>query len=140
MGSLGCGGMSAAEERAAWIQGMRQVLDVLESNETIPLPGVGAGGDKVQFFVHGQHLGMTGERLAALVQALGGEGWQQRTKLSASGNITWLEITGHVAGAPIEINADADQVCEPVEPQPVIERHCAPLDAFLAEEQTGGAE
>jgi hypothetical protein len=126
----------SAEDRAAWIRGMRQVLDALERDETVPLPHVGVKQDVLEFFVHGAASGMTGERLAAMVRALGGEGWQQKTE--PGGNITWLKITGHIAGLGVEINADADQVCEPVEPQPVVQRKCPALDAVIAEAQEGG--
>jgi hypothetical protein len=124
----------SAEDRVAWIQGMRQLLDVLERDESIPLPGAGEREPAV-IYVHGHRLAMTGERLADMVRALGGEGWTQRTKRGASGNITWLEITGRIKGLKVEINADADQVCEPVEPRPVIERKCPELDAVIAGER-----
>lgn len=130
--------MSAAEERAAWIAGVRLVLDALEHDESIPLPHLGVKARTLEWYVHGAADGMTGERLAAMVRALGTEDLQQRT--SRGDNITWLTVSGRVAGIGVEINADADEVCEPVEPQPVIERKCAPLDALLAEEQEGGQQ
>ena len=128
----------SAEERAAWFQGMRQVLDVLEGDESFPLPHLGVRADVLEWFVHGSSDPMTGERLAAMVRALGGEQWQQKT--SPSSAVTWLKVTGRIAGIGVKINADADQVCDPIAPQPVIERHCAALDAFLAGEQEGGAK
>jgi hypothetical protein len=129
--------MNADEARAAYIDGLRKLADALERSQAIPLPDTGSKpGSELGFFVHGRKSEMTGTRLAAMVRALGGEGWQQRTKPGSG--ITWLEITGQLAGLFIEINADADQVCEPIDPQPVIERSCPALDAVIAEAQEGG--
>jgi len=129
----------SADKRAAWIQGLRQVLDVLEGDESIPLPHLGVRADVLEWYVHGSSDPMTGERLAAMVRALSGEQWQQKTSPSSSSSaVTWLTVTGRIAGIGVEINADADQVCEPIDPQPVIERHCPALDAFLAGQQEGG--
>jgi hypothetical protein len=127
----------SAEERAAWIQGMRRLLDKMEQDETIPLPRTGMNlGFPLDFgWVH--HV-TSGEGFAAIVAAIGGTDWQQETK--DSGQYEWLEVTGRIDGLHVKIVVSTDKVCEPVEPRPVIERRCPALDAVIAEAQEGGAE
>ena len=122
--------MTAPEQRAAYIAGMRMLADALERDETIPLPrdGSSAGGALDIGWAH--HV-TSGEEFAAIVRALGGEGWRQEIK-SGSGS-TWLEVRGRLAGLWVEIAASAGKVCEPIEPQPVIARTCPALDAVIAE-------
>jgi hypothetical protein len=127
--------VSAEGKRAAYIQGLRMLADALERHESIPLPFEGGSRD---FCLNVQHLhSATADSLAALVRSLGGTGWQQRTVRGDHG-MTYLYVTGHIAGLWVQIQADADEVCEPIEPQPVIERKCPALDALIAEAQEGG--
>ena len=53
---------------------------------------------------------------------------------------TYLYVNGHLAGLRVQVIAHADKVCEPVDPQPVIERRCPQLDAVIAEAQEGGEQ
>jgi hypothetical protein len=125
-----------AAERAAFITGLRKLTDALERDRGIPLPLEGST-TVLGIYAHRHDSGWTGPRLAAMVGSPGGEGWEQQVKPGSG--ITWLKITGRIAGLRVEINADADQVCEPIPPQPVIKRTCPALDALIAETRTGSA-
>jgi hypothetical protein len=127
--------MSAGEKRAAYIQGLRLLADALESDERIPLPTDGKAAESpiaIQMF----HGDVTAEVLAAAVAGLHGTDWASRTERSTS--YTFLKVAGRLAGLHVQVSADADQVCEPIEPQPVIERTCPALDAVIAGVQEGG--
>jgi hypothetical protein len=125
--------MNAGEERAAYIAGLRKLADALESDESIPVPRRGRDAASPLDFglLHG--VG-SGEEFAAVIRRLGGSNWSQETK--SARDFTWLDVTGHVAGLWLEVSAGADRICEPIEPQPVIERHCPALDAVIAEAET----
>ena len=127
--------MSAGEKRAAFIQGLRQLADTLERDESIPVPRRGLSAGNALDFGLLHHL-RSGEEFAAVIRALGGEEWDQVTQTSQ--RFTWLDVTGHIAGLWVQVSASADKVCEPIDPQPVIERRCPELDALLAESQEGG--
>jgi hypothetical protein len=126
--------MSADESRAAYIQGLRLLAGALESDERIPLPSDGKDGSPISIQMFRDDV--TAEVLAAAVASLHGTGWASRTERSM--NYTFLKVAGRLAGLHVQVSADADKVCEPIEPQPVIERHCPELDAVIAETQEGG--
>lgn len=119
--------MSADETRAAYIEGLQKLVDALRADERVPLPFSGTASP-MTFYPR-----LDGQGLAEVIRAMGGEGWAQLTEESQ--NITWLRVDGRVAGVRVRINVRADDVCEPVDPQPVIERRCPELDALLAETQ-----
>jgi hypothetical protein len=125
----------STEERNAWISGMRQLLDRMEQDETIPLPRTGTNPYPLDFGL--VHDVTSGEEFAAIVAAIGATDWRQETK--ESGQSEWLEVTGRIDGLQVQIAASTAKVCEPIEPRPVIERKCPELDAVIAETQTGGA-
>jgi hypothetical protein len=129
--------MSADEIRAAYIEGLRRLAGTLERDESIPVPRRGRSAHSPLDFGL-LHDVASGEEFAAAVRALGGEGWQQEIK--SSHNFTWLDVQGRIAGLWVEVSAGADKVCEPIDPQPVIERSCPALDAVIAEAQEGGAK
>jgi hypothetical protein len=122
-------------DREAVIEGLQKLVDALRADERVPLPWDGTM-TSLTFYPHN----LDGEGFAEVIRLLGGEGWRQRTtSASSSGAVsTWLKVTGHIAGLRVELNANADEVCEAIEPQPVIERHCPALDAVIAEAQEGG--
>jgi hypothetical protein len=111
--------------RAAVIDGLQQLVDALRADERAPLPY-----GHIDFFPHG----MDGEALAAFVAALEGENWQQQVEDRNDPPGGWLTIKGRVKGLPVYIYARANEVCEPIPPQPVIERKCLALDALLAKD------
>jgi hypothetical protein len=74
------------------------------------------------------------ELLAHVVASLGGTGWQQQTVRGDSTD--YLYVAGRIEGLRVQVIAHADKVCEPIEPQPVIERRCPELDAVIAEAET----
>jgi hypothetical protein len=127
--------VSAEEKRAAYIQGLRMLADALERDESIPVPNRGARADNA-LDTGLLHRVTSGAEFAAIIRSLGGAGWVRETR--SSQNFTWIEVTGHLAGLWVEVSASADKICEPIEPQPVIERHCPALDALIAEAQEGG--
>jgi hypothetical protein len=125
----------SAGGRAAYIAGLRMLADKLEQNEDIPLPRDGGSASRPLAFGLLHHV-TSGEEFAAVFRALGGEGWRQEVRTGSG--LTWLDVTGRLAGLWVEVSATADKVCKPIPPQPVIERKCAALDAFLAEAGRGG--
>jgi hypothetical protein len=127
--------MSTGEGRAAYIDGLQKLADRLRADESIPIARTGHSREYALDFGI-LHPIASGEEFAAIIRALGGEGWQQEVK-SHSGS-TWLEVRGRLSGLWVELAASAADACEPIEPQPVIERHCPALDALLAETQEGG--
>jgi hypothetical protein len=116
---------------------MQKLVDLLRADDSIPLPR--DGWDREHPLDFGiLHPIASGEQFAAIVRALGAEDWQQEFKSHTDSE--WVEVRGHFGGFWLELAASARDVCEPIEPQPVIERRCAALDALLAETQEGGAE
>lgn len=127
--------MNAGEQRAAYLDGMQRLVDVLRADESIPLPLEGRG-ESYALALSLPRGGFTGETFAATVRALGGTGWKQEIRRSTDGAYTWLYVTGRIDGLHVNVSANADDVCEPIEPQPVIQRTCPALDAVIAEAQT----
>jgi hypothetical protein len=127
--------MSTAEDRAAFIAGLRKFADALESDERIPLPLEGRG-ESYALALPLPRGGFTGETFAATVRALGGTGWKQEIRHSTDRAYAWLYVTGRIDGLHVTVSANADDVCEPIEPQPVIQRTCPALDAVIAEAET----
>ena len=126
--------MSADEKRAAVLDGLQKYLDAARADERVPLPWDGTVMP-LNFYPGG----IDGEVLAAIISALGGEGWQVSTKPAGAPVNAWLEVAGRIAGLKVKIFARADEVCEPIDPQPVIERTCPALSAVIAEaSQEGG--
>jgi hypothetical protein len=124
--------VSADEGREAVLDGLQKYLDAARADERVPLPL--AGTDSLMTF----YPRLDGDALAEVLRAMDGNGWTQRTEESQG--ITWLRVDGRIAGLRVRINAHADDVCEPIEPRPVIERRCPALDVVIAESQEGGAE
>jgi hypothetical protein len=114
-----------APGRAAFIAGLRMLAGALERDESIPLP-MGGVTRPVSIYVHD----LAAEQFAAAIAALRGTGWEQC--IEQSGDVTWLVVRGHLAGLRVEVTTYADEVCEPIPPQPVIKRKCPALDAVIA--------
>jgi hypothetical protein len=127
--------MSADETRAAVLDGLQKYLDAARADERVPLPWDGTTMP-LNFYPDD----IDGEALAAIITALGGEGWQVSTKPAGEPIGAWLEVAGRIAGLKVKVYARANEVCEPIEPQPVIERSCPALDAVIAEAQEGGSQ
>jgi hypothetical protein len=126
--------MSADEKRAAYIDGMQKLLDLLRADESIPLPQDGSSrGYPLDFGIIRRIA--SGEQFAAIIRTLAGEEWQQ--ELKSSGEFEWLDIRGRIAGLWVQLAAAARNVCEPFEPQPRPQPRCPELDALLAEPQEG---
>jgi len=127
-----------AADRTEFITGLRMLAEALDRNPAIPLPYEGRSATSpLDFGLLHQVSG--GEDFAAVVRSLGGTRWQQEIRRSADGAYTWLDATGRVGGLWVKVGANADRVCEPVPPQPVIKRTCRALDAVIAEAGTGCA-
>ena len=125
----------SAPDRDAYIAGLRQLADALERSEEIPLPWDGSSETETLNMALPAST-ESADSLVAVVRALQGTSWRQTTR--AGSGTAYLDVTGRLAGLWVNVIADADRVCEPIEPQPVIERHCPALDAVIAETSQDG--
>jgi len=90
----------AADDRAAYIDGLRQLAGVLEEHEEIPLPFSGSITPlQTGFYGDGAR-----EQMAAAVRAMPGK-WVK------DASDKWLNLTGQLAGLRIELYAERDAVC-----------------------------
>jgi hypothetical protein len=127
--------MSADEERAAYIDGLQKLLDLLRADESIPLPRDGSSRAYPVDFGIVRPI-TSGAQFAAIIRTLGGEDWQQ--ELKSSSDFEWLDVRGRIGGLWVQLSASARDVCEPFEPQPRPQPRCPEIDALLAEAQEGG--
>ena len=127
--------MTADEARAAYLDGLQKLVDRLRADDSIPLPWDGFTRELSMAL---KVTDESAELLAHVVASLGGTGWQQQT---VRGDRTdYLYVNGHLDGLRVQVIAHADKVCEPVDPQPVIERRCPQHHAVIAEAQEGGEQ
>jgi len=103
--------MSTPEDRAAYIADMRRLMDILEANPDLPLPGSGSGHP----FILSMPFGAVPAHLAAWEAALG-------IPLTAhirgglgepdSDDGTYYDLEGQVEGLKIVIRAWRDEAVE----------------------------
>jgi hypothetical protein len=129
--------VNAGEDRAAFIAGWRKLAGAMERDERVSPLFNGTSRDYA-LAINSVTAITDADALAGFVRSLGGSEWQQQAKRPTDGTATYLYITGRIDGLWVRVTADADKVCEPIEPQPVIERRCPALDAVIAETQEGG--
>lgn len=91
-------------DRAAWLAVVRQVLDIVEADPSLPLPFVGA--DRVFWSLYGERA--TPRKLAALECALPCE-FTGGMSDAAKG---MFELRGEIGGIPVLIDAWAESVAE----------------------------
>lgn len=89
-------------DRAAYIQGLRQLADALEAHPWVPLPTSG-----IMFGFHGD-ADARGQ-VAAVARALPCS-WRKNVWDGQSGS-AYIDLTGKIAGLPVHISAYRDDVC-----------------------------
>lgn len=100
--------MSAAERRAGYIAGLRQLADLLEQHEDVPLPYTGVNGvgnlDWMLVTDSPDSQRATMRRLAGLIDDVAYRPYGQTAR-----------ITGRLAGLHVGVLADQEAVCERTE-------------------------
>lgn len=153
--------MTATEERAAHIAGLRQLADALEAHPEIPLPRTGAsGGPPVKL----HFLGGPDPRgaLAAAARLIPCTWRKEFSEADPDGRWpAYLDLRGQLGGLHLELTAKRDDVCTRVvkgteereveeivtpavkrrvtRPVEVVEWTCAPVLADPATERARGA-
>jgi hypothetical protein len=100
-----------ADRRAAYIKGMRALMDTLEANPDVPLPWQGTSSSPMTFHY------LTGENprrdMALAARAIPCK-WAKSEQESQDGRLAWLNLDGLLHGLHIQLDAYRDAVCERV--------------------------
>jgi hypothetical protein len=101
--------MSANESRDGYIKGLRALADILEANESLPLP---YQGSMIAMTFH--YLGGEDARrdMATAVRVIPCS-WTKRARQYDDGP-AYLDLTGELHGLKVELTAYRDDVCERV--------------------------
>lgn len=101
--------MTAPDDRAAYIDGLRQLADVLEAHPEISLP-VSSGTTRFGAMSFPCGSGPdAAQAMAAARRAFGSASWTKNVTNSDHGN--WLNLAGQLAGLHVELYAARDAVC-----------------------------
>lgn len=99
--------MSATpEQRAAYIEGLRALADVLQKHDEVPLPSNGGTGTIVFNFWSDDAKA----RMAAVARAFPVT-WRKHAWEAASGT-AYFELNATLHGLPLQLGAHRDTVCE----------------------------
>ena len=93
-----------AAGRAAYIDGLRQLADVLERHPGIPLP---LAHDRPLTFLFAREDAR--ESLAAAARAMPSPSWEKSS--SESEQNSWFDLHGRIAGLRVELTAQRELVC-----------------------------
>lgn len=98
-------------DRSAYTAGLRQLADLLDANEALPIPYSGGDGTPLAMYLL-NHNPETRDRFAAVVRALPGK----RTKEAepSSGTFRVAATFGGEGGLRVEVVAYRETVCERV--------------------------
>jgi hypothetical protein len=106
-------GEAERQKRAAYIDGLRALADILESNPEVPLPWTGASEYSEIAISDFLHVENPREALAAAARAFRGVKWDKGVREDATyGN--YFDLTGRLHGLYVRLTANRDAVCERV--------------------------
>ena len=96
----------SANDRDAYIAGMRQLMDILEANPGLPLPFEGRSSAMTFHFLNAEDPRAA---MAAAARTLPCK-WDKRV-WSGSEDRNYFDLSGQIAGARVKLSAFRDAVC-----------------------------
>ena len=101
--------MSADDPRAAYIAGMRALMDILEANPGLPLPYQGSQIPMTFHYLGGEDARRDMATAARTIPC----SWAKHAR-EYDDSPAYLDLTGELHGVKIELTAYRDDVCERV--------------------------